>query len=145
MKAALSIALAGLLVILPVEQVLAQAAQQEAVSVQQTAPADGATRLFRVPPLTQNTARLLRTPFERALVPEFLALPMTNPVDALLPTPNLGLALALNPGVDELAQVAQPPKKLADLLIWPIVVAVLVVIVVWVIVQCTNETGCGIA
>ena len=80
MKVALSIVLAALLIILPVEQVLAQAAQQEAVSLQQAAPSGSAASLFRVPPLTENTALLLRT----------------NPVDALLPTP-----VALNPGVDE--------------------------------------------
>jgi hypothetical protein len=85
MKAALSIVLAALLIMLPVEQVLAQAVQQEAVSVQQTAPSDGAAALFRVPPVTENPARLLRT----------------NPADALLPTPNLGLAVAINPRVDE--------------------------------------------
>jgi len=55
------------------------------VSVQQTAPSDGAAALFRVPPVTENPARLLRT----------------NPLDALLPTPNLGLAVAISPRVDE--------------------------------------------
>ena len=60
MKAALSIVLAGLLILLPIEQVLAQAAQQEAVGEQQTAPSDGVAHLFRVPPLTENAALLLR-------------------------------------------------------------------------------------
>ena len=68
MKAALSIVLAALLIILPVEQVLAQAAQQADVRVQQAAPSDGAARLFRVPPLTENSARLLRTSSDRALL-----------------------------------------------------------------------------
>ena len=66
MRKALSI-IAGLLVILPVEQVLAQAVQQEAVSVQQAAP-DPAAHLFRVPPLTENSARLLRTSSNDALL-----------------------------------------------------------------------------
>ncbi len=68
MRKALSIFLAALLIILPVEQVLAQAVQQEAVSVKQTEPADGAARLFRVQPLTDNSARLLRTSSDRALL-----------------------------------------------------------------------------
>ena len=59
MKAALSIVLAALLIMLPVEQVLAQAAQQADVTVQQAGPSDGAAHLFRVPPLTENSARLL--------------------------------------------------------------------------------------
>ena len=88
MKAALFIVLAGLLVILPVEQVLAQAEQQEAVSVQQTAPSDPAARLFRVPPLTENSARLLGGSSERA--------PLNTPiVDALLVQENNGGGLAL--------------------------------------------------
>ena len=60
--------LAGLLLVLPVEQVLAQAAQQEAVSVQQTTPSVAAARLLRVPPLTPNAALLLRTSSDRALL-----------------------------------------------------------------------------
>ena len=66
MKAALSIVLAGLLVILPVEQVLAQAEQQADASVQQTVPSDAAAHLFRVPPLTENSARFLSTSADRA-------------------------------------------------------------------------------
>ena len=87
MKAALSIVLAGLLIILPVEQVLAQAAQREAVSVQQTVPPDGAAHLFRVPPLTENSARLLRTPSDRMLLHTPIA-------DALLVQENNGEGLA---------------------------------------------------
>ena len=64
MRKAISIVLAALLIILPVEQVLAQAAQH--VSIQQASPPDAAARLFRVPPLTENAARLLRTPSDRA-------------------------------------------------------------------------------
>jgi len=67
MRKAPSIILAGLLVILPVEQALAPAVQQEAVSVQQAAP-DPAAALFRVPPLTENSVRLLRTSSDRALL-----------------------------------------------------------------------------
>ena len=68
MRKAISVVLAGLLVILPVEQVLAQAVQQEAVSVQQAVASDPAASLFRVPPLTENDVRLLRTSSERALL-----------------------------------------------------------------------------
>ena len=76
MKAALSIVLATLLIVLPVEQVLTQAVQQEAVSVQQGAPSDPAAHLFRVPPLTENTVRLSGASSDRALL-------NTDPTDAL--------------------------------------------------------------
>ncbi len=67
MKAALSIVLAGLLVTTPIKLVLAQAAQEEAVSVQQTAPPDSSGhRLIGVPPVTDNTSRLWSTPSDRA-------------------------------------------------------------------------------
>ena len=56
MRKALSIVLAGLLLILPVEQVLAQAALQQANSVQQTTPPDGAAHLFRIPPVIKVPA-----------------------------------------------------------------------------------------
>ena len=68
MKAALSTVLAALLIILPVEQVRAQAEQQEAVSLQQTTPSDGAASLFRVPPRTENSALLLRNSSDRVLL-----------------------------------------------------------------------------
>ena len=84
MKAALSIVLAALLIILPVEQVLAQAVHQEAVRVQQTEPADGAARLFRVPPLTPNSALLLRTSSDRALLNPPLAEPSLSNRDAVV-------------------------------------------------------------
>ena len=73
MKAALSIVLAPLLIILPVEQVLAQAEQQADVRVQQGAPPDPAANLFRLPPLTENSARLLRTSSDPALLNTELA------------------------------------------------------------------------
>ena len=60
MRKAISILLAALVIVLPVEQVLAQAPQQADVRVQQAAPSEPAARLFRVPPLTENSARLLR-------------------------------------------------------------------------------------
>ena len=75
MKAALSIFLAALLIILPVEQVLAQAVQQQAVSVQRGAQ-DPAARLFHVPPLTENSARLLRTSSDRTLLDTDFAEPV---------------------------------------------------------------------
>ena len=56
MRKDLSIVLAGLLLILPVEQVLAQAAQQQENSVQQTTPPDGAAHLFRIPPVIKVPA-----------------------------------------------------------------------------------------
>ena len=59
MRAALSIVLATALVTTPLKLVLAQAAQQEAVSVQQTVPPDSSgQRLIGVAPVTDNTSRL---------------------------------------------------------------------------------------
>ena len=59
MKAALSIVLAATLVTTPLKLVLAQAAEQEAATVQQTAPPDSSGhRLIVVPPVTDNTSRL---------------------------------------------------------------------------------------
>ena len=66
MRKALSIVLAALLIILPVEQVLAQAVQKEAVTVQQAPPSDAAARLLRVLPPTENAALLLRASPDRA-------------------------------------------------------------------------------
>ncbi len=66
MKAALSIVLAGLLVTTPLKLVLAQAAQQEAATVQQTAPDSSGHRLIGVPPVTDNTSRLWKNPADRA-------------------------------------------------------------------------------
>ena len=73
MKAALSIVLTALLIILPVEQVLAQAAQQADGRVQQAVPSDGAAQLFRVPPLPENTVRLLGTSYEGGLLESSLS------------------------------------------------------------------------
>ncbi len=59
MRAALSVVLATALVTTPLKLVLAQAAQQEAVSVQQTAPPNSSGhRLIGLPPVTDNTSRL---------------------------------------------------------------------------------------
>ena len=83
MRKATSIVLTGLLLILPVEQVLAQAVQQEAVSVQQTTPSDGAAQLFRVPPLTENAARLLGASSDRAVLDAPLVEPPLTNRDAV--------------------------------------------------------------
>ena len=58
MRAALSIVVATALVTTPMKLVLAQAAQQEAASIQQTASDSSGHRLIGVPPVTANTARL---------------------------------------------------------------------------------------
>ncbi len=59
MRRAISVILAAVLVTTPIKLVLAQAAEQEAVSVQQTAPPDSSGhRLIGVPPVTDNTSRL---------------------------------------------------------------------------------------
>ena len=59
MRAVVSVVLATALVTTPIKLVLAQAAQQEAVSVQQTVPPDSSgQRLIGVPPVTDNTSRL---------------------------------------------------------------------------------------
>ena len=83
MRKVISIVLAALLIVLPVEQVLAQAEQREAVSMQRAVPSDPAAHLFRVPPLTENSARLLRASSDRAL-------PNTPIADALLVQENNG-------------------------------------------------------
>ena len=69
MRRAISVILAAILVTTPIKLVLAQTAQQEAVSVQQTAPPDSSGhRLIGVPPVTDNTSRLWRNPSDRALL-----------------------------------------------------------------------------
>ena len=67
MKAALSVALAGLMVVLPLQQVQAQVAQQDAVSVRQASSPEGVAHLLRVPPLTENAALLWSTTADQAL------------------------------------------------------------------------------
>ncbi len=98
MNRALSLVLAGLLVILPVEQVLAQAVQQEAVSMQQAVPSGGAANLFRVPPLTENSARLLRASSDRALLSNPFAdapLAQENPDENWFKRQSFGVKLLL--------------------------------------------------
>ena len=69
MHRTISAVLAGLLAITSPELVLGQAAEPEAVSVQQSAPpVRSAAQLLRFQPLTQNTALLWRTPSDRALL-----------------------------------------------------------------------------
>ena len=63
MKAALSIVLAGLLVTLPIKQVLAQAAQQDSTTAETSLVREqGSQPVIRVPALTPKTA-LLWQPF----------------------------------------------------------------------------------
>jgi len=80
---ATSIVLAALLIILPVEQVLAQAAQQEGVGVDRAAPPGAAASLFRVPPLTENAALLLGASSDRALLNPPFAEPSLSNADAV--------------------------------------------------------------
>ncbi len=82
MRAALSIVLAGLLVMARPQPVLAQTAQQEAVSLQQAVPPDGAAHLFHVPPLKQNTARPLRASSDHTP----LEPPASNPASPAWPS-----------------------------------------------------------
>ncbi len=59
MRRAISVILAAILVTTPIKLVLAQTAQQEAVSVQQTVPPDSSgQRLIGVPPVTDSPSRL---------------------------------------------------------------------------------------
>ncbi len=83
MRAALSIVLATALVTTPLKLVLAQAAQQEAVGVQQTVPPDSSgQRLIGVPPVTDNTSRLFwRNPSDRTLLNMAFAAPSTSNTD----------------------------------------------------------------
>ncbi len=82
MRTAISLVLATALVTTPIKMVLAQAAQQEAVSVQRTTPPDSSDhRLIGVPPVTDNTSRLWGTPSDRALLNTELAAPLTSKAD----------------------------------------------------------------
>ena len=80
MKAAVSIVLAGLIVMIPLQQVQAQAEQLEGQAEYRAASPDSAAHRLRVPPPTENTARLLGASSERAMVP------VTSPAD-LTPVP----------------------------------------------------------
>ncbi len=69
MRTAVSVVLATALATTPLKMVLAQAAQQEAATVQQTAPQDSSGhRLIGVPPVADNTSPLWRTPADRVLL-----------------------------------------------------------------------------
>jgi len=61
MKAALSIVLAGMVVMVPLQQVQAQTAQQD-VGVHQALPPDSAAHRLRVQPLTESGALLWGAP-----------------------------------------------------------------------------------
>lgn len=89
MKGAVAFVLTVLMVATPATQVLAQTPQQQDVPAPQDVP------------LAQPVT--LGVTLEQSLAPELPALPMTNPLDALLPAPNVALAVALNPGADVLA------------------------------------------
>ena len=74
MRAAVSLMLATALVTTPLKLVLAQAAEQEAATVQQTRAQDSSGhRLIGVPRATDNTSRLWRNPSDRALLNTDLA------------------------------------------------------------------------
>ncbi len=115
MRGAVVFVLTVIMVATPATQVLAQAPQQHDVPARRAfPPAQSVT-----PDATQ----------EQSPVPDFLALPMTNPADAVLPTPDLGLAVALNPRVDE-TPLSTPVKVVL------IVVAVVLVIGIIIFVDC---------
>ena len=110
MKSAVAFVLTVLMFATPATQVLAQTPQQ-----QQDAPARQ-----DVPPAQAVTLDV--TP-EQSLAPE---LPKTNPLDALLPAQNVGLAVALNP-VDELAPA--PVSDQAQVVIFLVILLVIAVLV----------------
>ena len=111
MRGAIVFVLTVVMFATPATQVLAQTPQQHDVP-------------SRAQPVTLNAT------LERSLAPGFLALPMTNPVDALLPTPNLGLAVALNPRGDALQEETDNSQKLVIGLAVLLLVALIVVVVV---------------
>ena len=102
----------------PATQVLAQTPQQRDVPARKD-----------VPPAQRVTLDV--TP-EQSLVPEVPTLPMTNPLDALLPPPNAGLAVALRPGADALTQDTTIDKK-------GILIMILFVVVLGIVVCVASE------
>ncbi len=94
MQSTIAFVMTVLLSATPATQVLAQTPQQQDVPARKD-----------VPPAQRITLDV--TP-EQSLVPE---LPNTNPLDARLPTPSLGLAVALNLGPDALTQDTTIDKK----------------------------------
>ena len=83
MQSTVAFVMTVLLFATPATQVLAQTPQQQDAPARQDVPPAQAVTL------------------EQSLVPELPALPKTDPMDALLPAPNVGLAVALDK--DELA------------------------------------------
>ena len=119
MKTALSIVLAGLLVTTPLKQVFARAAQQEAVSVQQTAPTDSSgQRLIGVPPVTDNTARLWEPLASEDAIADIFA------EDGLIPGP-----------------AAAPISREAEIIIGVAVVAAVVIVLVLIVNAIGDEFG----
>ncbi len=88
MRATLSIVLAGLVVMVPLQQVQAQAEQQEAVGLHQVASPDSAAHLLRVQPLTENGALLWGSPLASVEpspgADELMPMPMAAGVKAAL-------------------------------------------------------------
>ena len=119
MRAALSIALAGLLVTTPLKMVFAQAAQQEAATIQQTADSSG-HRLIGVPPVTDTTSRLWGTPSDRSLLNTAFA-------DALL--------------VQEDTSWWDGLSTTAQVVIFIAVIAIVVVVVAVYFVECSKKCG----
>ena len=80
MRAIVSLVLATALVTTPLKMVFAQAEQQEAVSVQQNALSDSSGhRLIRVPPVTDNTARLWQLLASEDALADIFAEDSSNP------------------------------------------------------------------
>ena len=120
MKSAVAFVLTVLMFATPATQVLAQTRQQQDVSARKD-----------VPPAQPVTLDV--TP-EQSLVPE---LPKTDPMAALLPAPNLGLAVALNLGADELTQEAPVDKK--EIIIIVVILVVLAIAVCAAIEECSGS------
>ena len=112
MKSAVAFVLTVLVFATPATQVLAQTPQQ------QDAPA-----CQDVPPAQAVT-------LEQSPVPE---LPKMNTMASLLPAPNAGLAVALNPGVDELAPA--PISTGLKIAIYVVLIAAAVGVLAWWAVQ----------
>ena len=88
MRAIVSVVLATALVTTPLKLVLAQATQQEAVSVQQTVvPDSSGHRLIGVPPVTDNTSRLWQPLAGKDAIADILAEDGSIPWPAPAATP----------------------------------------------------------
>jgi hypothetical protein len=145
MRAAVSIILATMVVTTPLKLVFAQAAEQEAATVRQTAP-DSATNLIRVPPLTHKTSRLWRNPSGRALLNTELA-------GALLvqdqgrwdrrstATTPLWSAGAASPETSTRDAIDWPPEDFLDYVVWGLAIAAFVGLVILII--SIADESCG--